>query len=110
MALGKKYRVPLKGKRIFKKVYSGALFNLAVAKNPSQNRFAFVAGTKISKKATERNKIKRQLFQIIWETREEFKPGDYIFYAKKNILGKNKEEIKEELKNFHEKNFKRGSL
>lgn len=107
MALGKKYRFPLGKEKVFGKTYLGIFFNLRFGENPIKKRFAFVVGTKISKKATERNKIKRRLAQAAWEFREKFETGDYIFYAKKNILGKNREEIREELKKFHEKNLKK---
>lgn len=107
MALGKKYRFPLGKEKVLGKTYPGSFFNLAVSKKPTKKRFAFVCGTKISKKAVERNRIKRQLAQAVWELWEEFKPGDYIFYAKKTLLGKTAKEIKEEVESFNEKYLKK---
>lgn len=107
MALSRKYRFPLGREKVLGKTHPGIFFNLVVSKEPVKKRFAFVCGTKISKKAVERNKIKRQLAQAVWELWEEFRPGDYIFYAKKTLLGKAAKEVKEEVKSFNEKNFKK---
>lgn len=42
-------------------------------------RFAVVVSKKVSKKATERNSIKRRVFHAIEEKYNSFEPKDYIF-------------------------------
>ena len=56
----------------------------------SISRFACVVSLKISKKANKRNKIKRQLEEIIRLNLDKIKPGfDIIILAKKEIIEKN---------------------
>lgn len=98
MALPKKYRLALGKKRISGKIYRSPFFTLVVANDESKNkRLAFVLGTKIAKKAVLRNKIRRKLQQDMIELLPKMKPGDYILYVKKAILGGNPKQIKDEL-------------
>jgi len=56
-----------------KKVQEGCLF-LKMAKNDlGYSRFAFIVSQKVSKSAVKRNKIRRQLVEII--AKREVKPG-----------------------------------
>lgn len=60
-----------------------------------QTRFCWVVNLKISKKATTRNKIKRQFKEIIRENLKSIKPGfDVAIIAKPEIVNKNYQEIK----------------
>lgn len=64
--------------------------------NLDQPRIAFVVSQKISKKANDRNRIKRQLREIIKENLLKIKSGhDLIFFAKKGIDNKEYSEIKQ---------------
>jgi len=58
------------------------------------SRFAFAVGLKISKKAVIRNKIKRQLGEIIRVAWDDIRQGcDVIVLLKKEIAGKDYGEI-----------------
>ncbi|HOZ55698.1 MAG: ribonuclease P [Parcubacteria group bacterium ADurb.Bin316] len=62
------------------------------------NRFAVVVGTKISKKAVVRNKIKRQIREIIKQEQPDFKTGkDIIILTLPAIFNKKFADIREDL-------------
>ncbi|MBL7053197.1 MAG: ribonuclease P protein component [Candidatus Portnoybacteria bacterium] len=62
------------------------------------NRFGLVIGLKISKKAVQRNKIKRQLEEVIQSELEQMKKGiDIIILVQPEIIEKEYQEIKETL-------------
>jgi len=71
-----------------------------VLKEEKGKRFGFIVSKKVSLKATVRNKIKRRLREqvrlIIPLIQEDLTA---IIIAKKEIVGKSSEEIKQELKN-----------
>lgn len=53
------------------------------------SRFGFIVGIKVSKKAVQRNRIKRQLSEIIRLKINSIKPGyDFLILALPKILGK----------------------
>jgi len=57
-------------------------------------RFAFVAGQKASKKAVERNKVKRALREIVRSRLTEIKPGfDVVITALQGSAGKRFEDL-----------------
>ncbi len=63
--------------------------------NLSKIRVGFVVSKKVSKKAVFRNKIKRQLREIVRPKIKNFQQGvDLIIFAKPEILGKDFAEIK----------------
>lgn len=84
---------------IFKKgkAIPGKFIFLKVLKNNlDNNQFGIIVSTKISKKAVIRNKIKRQLREIIKQTN--IKIGfDIVIVTKPEIVNKNYQEIKNEL-------------
>lgn len=102
MALPKQHRLPTK--YYFKRVKSlGTSFstpyfflNIAPSKDSSFTRFGFIISTKIDKRATVRNRIRRLLSEII---RLEILPKlegsayDVVFVARPAIIGKDYEEI-----------------
>lgn len=100
MALPKKYRLSLNKSSIIGRKYQAPFFSLVVKENTGDKRFAFVIGIKTAKKAVIRNKIRRRLQEAIKEFIPTLKPGDYVFYAKKAILDKNYNQIRDELKIF----------
>ena len=64
----------------------------------SQSRFAFVISTKVSKKSTIRNRIKRQLREIIRLNKQKIKPGfDLVISASAKSIGKEYSELESEL-------------
>ena len=72
--------------------------------NLRTNRFAFAVGIKISKKAVARNKIKRELREIIKENILKLKTGfDFLIIAKPQIIKKKYQEIKKEIEGLFKK-------
>ena len=85
--------------------FSSDNFNLKVAYNcPRDKAFAFVASLKVSKKATERNRLKRRARAITYPLLERIPAGicAAVFF-KPAIMGKKYAEIKEELRNLYKK-------
>lgn len=54
----------------------------ALYKPRELTRFAFIVSTKVSKKAVDRNRIKRMMRQAVRVTLANFKPGDYVVIVK----------------------------
>lgn len=88
--LPRKYRLTAEKdfNRIFKRgrSVSGKGVGLKVAPNRLEvSRFAFVVSTKISKKAVVRNKLKRQMREVVCEVLEDIKKGmDVVVMARKD--------------------------
>jgi len=62
------------------------------------SRFAIAVGTKVSKKAVVRNRLKRQIRAVIQDHLTEMKPGfDVLFFVKKEILEKDFKEIEKQV-------------
>lgn len=101
--LAKKNR--LKNKKdienVFKKgkTKTGKLVFLKIFKNNLDiSRFAFIVSTKISKKAVIRNKIKRQLREIVRKNLSNIKSGvDIVIIAKPEIINKYFQIIKKDV-------------
>ncbi len=87
------------------KSVSNELFFLKFKKNNlGINRFGFVIGTKITKKAVLRNKIKRRLTEIIKKKLDEIESGlDIILIAKPKVINKNYSEIKQSIDDLFKK-------
>lgn len=82
------------------KLTSGSLFGLLVLdlKDKRPCRFAFIVSTKIDKRATQRNRIKRLLRQAVHQIVDQTGQGKVIvFLARKNLLGKNFLQVKKEV-------------
>ncbi len=83
-----------KGKGVF-----GLLINIKF--RPSKlhvSRFAVVVGTKVSKKAVVRNRLRRQLISIIFKHLKNIRPGfDVVLMPKKEAIGKKSKEFEEEI-------------
>ena len=64
-------------------------------------KFGFVISNKISKKAVDRNKIKRRISEVLVIKMDKFKMGTkIIFLAKKSLLKAKIEEIEKEIDKF----------
>jgi ribonuclease P protein component len=87
--------------RIFKEgrgLKEDGFFIRAAKNNLNLNRFAFIAGQKASKKAVERNRVKRVLRETIRGKRESIKLGyDVIISALQGSSAKSREEIDQTL-------------
>jgi ribonuclease P protein component len=101
--LAKQYR--LQKDRDFESVFkkgktlSDKFLFLKVKKNDLQvSRFGLIIGKKISNKAVIRNRLKRQLREIIKNNLFNIKPGfDIVVITKSEIINKNYQEIKNDL-------------
>lgn len=83
------------------KTIAGKLVFLKIIKNKKNiSRFGFIVSSKISKKAVIRNKIKRQLREIIRHNLDKIKTGiDVTIIAKQEIINKEYQEIKNDFEN-----------
>ncbi len=95
--LKKKFRLLKETKFDKKNSYTSPFFALKTAKNEeSFSRFGFIVSKKIDKRATVRNRLKRQIRVFIETNLEDIETGyDIMFILKKELLGKTTEEIKE---------------
>lgn len=68
---------------------------IKISKNKLANsRFGFIVSTKVSKKATDRNKLKRQFRNIIKKNIKNIKPGyDVVIITQKTIINIDYKEI-----------------
>ena len=62
------------------------------------SRFAVVVGTKVSKKAVERNRLRRKIRALLEERLEEMKPGyDVAMIVRPKAMEVSKEELEKEI-------------
>lgn len=107
--LSREYK--LKKEKDFKRVFSRGrhyqlnFIKLKVSKNNLQkNRFGCIVGLKVSKKATQRNKVKRKIEEIIRLKLDKLKQGfDIVIMVDTIVTEKNYGEIEEELINLFKK-------
>ena len=82
------------------KFEGGPLFGISWLKNDDEevNRFGFIISKKISKRAVDRNKIKRWLSEAVKKNLEEVKDKGLkvVFLVKKTVMGKKVEEVETE--------------
>ena len=101
--LAKKYKIAKKKdfERIFKqgKYYHQDFIGFKINKNNLEfSRFGFIVSLKISKKAVVRNKIRRQLNEIIRLKLKEIKSGfDIVILTQPEIIGKSYQDIEKNL-------------
>lgn len=81
------------------KIYQSPIFGLALIKKEEDvKQFGFIISKKISKRAVDRNKIKRYLADSVKNNLDKIPTGiKAIFLAKKDLLGKKYEEINAEV-------------
>ncbi len=81
------------------KMISGSLFGAVyLLDNTEEIKFGFVISKKISKRAVDRNKIKRRMGEILVKKLDKFKLGTkMVFLAKKSLLGVKIREVEEEI-------------
>ncbi|PIS14205.1 ribonuclease P protein component [Candidatus Shapirobacteria bacterium CG09_land_8_20_14_0_10_47_13] len=104
--LPKQYRLSLKTElaRIKKdnRIFPGNFFGLLVAPQLSKTkdsfpRIAFIVSKKIHLKANRRNRVRRLMREAARALLPQFRPGwDFVFLAKRTILGKTLAEVKAE--------------
>ena len=82
-------------------LYSPLFGFLTYKENDDQKKFGFIVSKKISKRAVDRNKIRRILSEVVRKNLEKFKDGTrIIFLTKKEILDKKYNEIEKEVERF----------
>lgn len=110
--LPKIYRLRLKNDfdRVFKqgRFIGGKFFTLGYAENKLDfSRFAVITPKKVSKKAVQRNLVRRRAVEAIRLGREKIKGGfDLAFVSKPAARGKEYHEMEEDIKNL----LKRGGF
>lgn len=94
-------------KDIFKNgaFFSGPKLSLRIRKNNlSFSRFAVVAGLKISKKAVERNRLRRQIWEILRTNINGIKKGfDIVIITKISLLNQKYRQIESEISEIFKK-------
>ena len=82
-------------------LYSPLFGFLNYKKDDDLRKFGFIVSKKISKKAVDRNKIRRRLSEIVRKNLNRFENGSRIvFLTKKEILNKKTKEIEKEVEKF----------
>lgn len=79
--------------------YSPLFGWLLYKENDNLKKFGFVVSKKISKKAVDRNRIRRLLAEVVRENLDKFEDGTrLVFLTKQEILGKSLVDIEREIK------------
>ena len=79
-------------------LYSPFFGWLTYKENDDLKKFGFIVSKKISKKAVDRNRIRRILSEIIRKNLDKFQNGTrVVFLTKKEILGKKYDEVEKEI-------------
>ena len=98
--LPKKYRLVKENdfKQVFKsrKTFVQSFVFIKLVENKlAFSRFGFVVGLKISKKAVERNRVRRQMQEIIRTSMADIQAGfDVVVMVKREIIGKPYQEVR----------------
>lgn len=82
-------------------LYSPLFGFLTWKKDDDLKKFGFIVSKKISKRAVDRNKIRRRLADVVCKNLDMFEGGSrLVFLTKQEILGKKTEEIEKEVLKF----------
>ena len=81
------------------KLWSCPLFgSICLNKEDKEIKFGFIISKKISKRAVDRNKIKRRICEVLSKKLDKFKLGTRIvFLTKKSLLEAKIEEVEKEI-------------
>jgi len=100
--LAKKFRLPIQ--LFFKKAgknFKSRYFLLKIFSSKlSFSRFGIIVSAKVNKKATERNRLKRLIFDFLRQKQKELPIREYLFILYPSIASARKEEIIAELEKF----------
>lgn len=104
MSLPKSFRLPLRFEkdRINKEgnSISGRYFSLVVADNQTNSaRFAIIISKKISPLAVERNRLRRVISGILYQSIPQISPKDYLIIPRYSSLDQPTQILKKELLN-----------
>lgn len=75
------------------KVFHSNLFKILFISNSDFKKFAVVVPNYITKKAVERNAIRRKFFTVLSETYKDTKTGFYVIIIQKSFLEAEKKEV-----------------
>jgi len=80
-------------------LWGGFLFgSLCLVTGSEDVKFGFIISKKISKRAVDRNRIKRKICEVLKNKINEFNPGmRIIFLAKKSLLEAKQDELEREI-------------
>lgn len=96
-------RIEIEGRMFQSKSFGMGVYD---RKDTEPSRFGFIISTKISKKAVERNRIKRIMSEVVRINLEKLKTGhDVLFLIKPSIMTLGKELIEREVYEIITKNI-----
>lgn len=84
--------------------FFGVYFLGKYYKTPGEYKFTVVVGTKVSKSAVVRNRLKRHLREVIRLNKSKFKEGRYIFTLKPQVIHLGDKAVQNEFIKYLEKN------
>ena len=98
--LAKKNRLPISTNTKHFLTFPAVFFSVKVGENKiNKTRFNFVVAKSIDKRATVRNRLKRQLRSFTEENYSKIKKGyDFLFKVKKEARGRETKEIHNQIK------------
>jgi len=74
---------------------------LTCKKDDDLKKFGFIVSKRISKKAVDRNKVRRVLSEVVKNNFDKFEKGiRVVFLTKQEILGKKYDEVEKEVLKF----------
>src|SRR3990167_9317200 len=80
-----------------KNVFHSPSFNLRYEKNEATLKVAVVVSKKVDKRATVRNKVKRQLLEALRNKISNDENLNLVFYIKNNALNRNNLDLEKEI-------------
>ncbi len=93
--------VKTRGRSFFGKLFS---VRILVHKSKRPARFGFVVSTKVSRRAVDRNKMKRMLREIVRKHLEDFSFGfDCVIFVKKSMIEASLFQVESEMMNIFER-------
>ncbi len=84
-----------------KKIIRGSFFDISIIEKEGLPSFkvSCVVSKKTAKRAVDRNKMKRKIYNLFMEHKNELKPNFYIIYPKREVLYTKYDNLNSELKN-----------
>ncbi|MDD2482998.1 MAG: ribonuclease P protein component [Candidatus Shapirobacteria bacterium] len=91
------FEIKNKGRVLYSPLFGWLIYK----ENDDLKKFGFIVSKKISKKAVDRNRIRRVLSEIVRNNLDKFEKGTrLVFLTKQEILGKKMTEVKKEVEKF----------
>ncbi len=77
--------------------FFNSYFVLKIAPSKEEAKVTFITSVKVSKKAVDRNRVKRILREEMRKSITQFKPGNYVFIIKRSAVSATPTELREAL-------------